>query len=169
MSALHINDPSAVDLAERLADHAGVSRTQLVLEALQFYRDEKYPDLPPAASADAANLSTKQAQLRELDRQLRSTTLDYQRLRAKDAGKRSVGSRVYKMIADNGVVGTLAKLVERPTDGLEFLMKAGRVDLAAERIVLDPRFALVIPVALREKAERNLRMARAALGEQAPN
>ena len=37
--------------------------------------------------------------------------------------KRSVGSRVYKMIADNGVVGTLKKLIERPTAGLEFLKR----------------------------------------------
>jgi hypothetical protein len=82
-----------------------------------------------------------------------------------EQGKRSVGSRVYKMIADNGVVGTLEKLVERPTDGLIFLIEKDREDLAAEKLVLDARFKLAIPDELRDKAERNLRMARAARGD----
>ena len=164
MPALHINDPATVDLAERLADHAGVSRTQLVLDALQLYRDEKYPDLPQV-SDPVATPDTKRSQLELLDNELRRMTLEYQRLQAKEQGKRSVGSRVYKMIADNGVVGTLEKLIERPTDGLIFLIENDREDLAAEKLVLDPRFKLVITDRLREKAERNLRMARAARGD----
>ncbi|PSO25198.1 hypothetical protein [Bradyrhizobium sp. MOS002] len=162
MPALHINDPAAVDLAERLAHHAGVSRTQLLLDALQLYRDEKYPDLPMAESATASP-ETKQAQLKLLDSELRRITLEYQRLQAKVQGKPSVGSRVYKMIADNGVIGTLEKLVERKTDGLEFLIENNRLNLAAENLVLDDRFKLVVSDEMREKAERNLRKARAAL------
>ena len=67
------------------------------------------------------------------------------------------------MIADNGVVGTLAKLIEHPTEGLEFLAGKKKLDLAAETIVLDKRFALVISDEMRAKAARNLAMIEAAI------
>ena len=93
----------------------GQTRTAVVLAALGHYANEKFPHLKQVPD-HSEPLATKKAQEAELERVLRATTLDYQRLRAQHENKRSVGSRVYKMIADNGVVGTLKKLIERPTE-----------------------------------------------------
>ena len=50
------------------------------------------------------------------------------------------------MLSDNSRVGTLEKLVMQPTSGLEFLVKAGRLDLAAETIAVDERFVPIVPL-----------------------
>jgi hypothetical protein len=165
MPPLHINDQNTISLVERLVAETGQTRTAVVLAALDHYADEKFPHLKQAPD-HSEPLATKAAQLAELERVLRATTLDYQRLRARHENKRSVGSRVYKMIADNGVVGTLAKLIERPTEGLEFLAAEERLDLAAETIVLDMRFSLVISDAMRAKAARNVAMIEAAIAHE---
>lgn len=171
---LHINDLSAIDLVERLVEETGQTRTALVLAALDHYTDAKFPHLKqgPAHSEPEAS---EACQLAELETVLRVITLRYQRLRAQHQHKRSVGSRVYKMIADNGVVGTLEKLIERPTEGLEFLAREEKLEFAAETIVLDKRFSLVISDEMRSKAARNLAMIDAAIAhgkkfpEQATN
>jgi hypothetical protein len=62
------------------------------------------------------------------------------------AGRRS-RSRVDKMLCR---VGTLEKLVMQPTSGLEFLVKAGRLDLAAETIAVDERFVPIVPLHVRQ-------------------
>jgi len=164
MPPLHINDQTVIGLVDRLVEATGQTRTALVLAALDHFVADKFPQLKqepaPAEPATEAELHA------ELERSLRATTLDYQRLKARQANKRMVGSRIYKMIADNGVIGTLAKLVERPTEGLEFLMEIGRLDLAAEELVLNQRFRRIIPDDLRNKAERNIRMAKAALAHR---
>jgi hypothetical protein len=157
MPPLHINDQNTISLVERIVAETGQTRTAVVLAALDHYADEKFPHLRKAPD-HSEPLSTKPAQEAELERVLRATTLEYQRLRAQHENKRSVGSRVYKMIADNGVVGTLEKLIERPTEGLEFLAREEKLDLAAETIVLDKRFSLVISDKMRAKAARNLAM-----------
>jgi hypothetical protein len=153
--SIHINDPATVALVEQLTAHTGQTRTRLVFEALLAYRDVNFPgvkDAPPNASGDL---------MQEVERVLRAATLNYQREQAKRQGKKTVGSRVYKMIADNGVMGTLRKLVERPTEGLKFLIRIEREDLAAENIVLDPRFSSVMPDDLKKRAKQNLRVAHA--------
>jgi len=160
--ALHINDQNTISLVERLVAETGQTRTAVVLAALDHYAEEKFPHLKQAP-AHSEPLATREAQEAELERVLRAVTLDYQRLRAQHQNKRSVGSRVYKMIADNGVVGTLEKLIERPTEGLEFLAREEKLHLAAETIVLDKRFSLVISDEMRSKASRNLAMIDAAI------
>ena len=160
--ALPINDQNTISLVERLVAETGQTRTALVLAALDHYADAKFPHLKQAPD-HSEPLATKKAQEAELERVLRATTLDYQRLQAQHQNKRSVGSRVYKMIADNGVVGTLEKLIERPTEGLEFLKREDRLDLAAETIVLNMTFSLVISDEMRAKAARNLAMIDAAI------
>ena len=162
MPPLHINDLSTINLVERLVAETGQSRTAVVLAALDHYADEKFPHLKQAPD-HSEPLATEAAQLVELEHALRTITLHYQRLRAQHQNKRSVGSRVYKMIADNGVVGTLEKLIERPTEGLEFLAREEKLNLAAETIVLDKRFSLVISDKMRAKAARNLAMIEAAI------
>ena len=62
------------------------------------------------------------------------------------AAQRGSGSRVDKMLSDNSRIGTLEKLVMQPTSGLEFLVKAGRLDLAAETIAVDQRFVPIVPL-----------------------
>ena len=89
---------------------------------------------PQGGSADKTSLE------RDLETVVRSTTLEYTRLVAKDRGTKGVGSRVYQMLARHGTVGTLERLVDRPTDGLEFLKSIGRLDLSAEEIALNPRY-----------------------------
>jgi hypothetical protein len=159
MPPLHINDQNTISLVERIVAETGQTRTAVVLAALDHYADEKFPHLRKAPD-HSEPLSTKPAQEAELERVLRATTLEYQRLRAQHENKRSVGSRVYKMIADNGVVGTLGKLIERPSQGLEFLagQNPPRLDLAAEKIVLNMRFSSIISDEMRAKAARNLAM-----------
>jgi hypothetical protein len=55
---------------------------------------------------------------------------------AKSRGKTRGGSRVYQMLARHGAVETLRRLVKQPTEGLEFLVKIDRIDLAAETVAL---------------------------------
>jgi hypothetical protein len=54
------------------------------------------------------------------------------------------------MLSDNSRIGTLEKLVMQPTSGLEFLVKAGRLDLAAETIAVDQRFVPIVPLHVRQ-------------------
>ena len=60
------------------------------------------------------------------------------------------------MIARYGSVGALARLVDGPTDGLAFLNSINRLDLAAEKIALDPRYESVISDDMRSRARANL-------------
>ena len=62
------------------------------------------------------------------------------------AAQRSSGSHVDKMLSDNSRVGTLEKLVMPPTSELELLVKAGRLDIAAETNIVDERFAPIVPL-----------------------
>jgi len=93
---------------------------------------------------------------RELEKVIRSSRLEYTRLLAKQRGTKSVGSRVYQMIARHGAVGTLSRLVDRPTEGLVFLKNIDRLDLAAETIALDPRYESLIGEDIRTRAQANL-------------
>ncbi|MFZ0729852.1 MAG: hypothetical protein WAM51_07000, partial [Methylovirgula sp.] len=79
------------------------------------------------------------------------------RLLAGRRGVKGVGSRVYQMLRRYGAVGTLERLVARPTQGLEFLKSINRLDLSAERIALDPRFRSILTEDILWRARENLR------------
>jgi hypothetical protein len=64
---------------------------------------------------------------------------------------------VYQMLRRHGAVGTLERLVTRPTEGLEFLKSIDRLDLSAEKIALDPRFRSILSEDIRRRARDNLR------------
>jgi hypothetical protein len=53
-------------------------------------------------------------------------------------------------------VGTLERLVDRPTDGLEFLKSIGRLDLSAEEIALNPRYKSLLTEDILARARANL-------------
>lgn len=79
-----------------------------------------------------------------------ATTKIYARLIAALENKQP-GSRVYQMKAVHGAMETQ---FNRPTDGLLKLAGLDRLDLAAERLALDPRYAVVGDI--RAAARRNL-------------
>jgi hypothetical protein len=60
------------------------------------------------------------------------------------------------MLARHGAVGTLERLVERPTDGLEFLKSVDRLDLSAEKIALNPRYKSILTEDILARARANL-------------
>jgi len=57
----------------------------------------------------------------------------------------------------HGAVGTLERLVARPTEGLKFLKSIDRLDLSAEKIALDPRFRSIRTEDILSRARDNLR------------
>jgi hypothetical protein len=94
----------------------------------------------------------------DLEREIRSTTKEYVRLRAAAQGKRTGGSRVYQMLSRYQPVGTIKKLVSGPTDGLTFLCSIKRPELSAEWIALQPRYDSIISDDIRRLARANLRV-----------
>jgi hypothetical protein len=161
---LHVADHDVVDIVNRLVEATGKTKTAIVFEALSRYA----ADILPPAPREEISLRTKKDVLAELDRRLRSITRDYVRMLEEKTGKRS-GSRIYQMLARDGVLLALAKVVARPTEGLENLIEADRLELAFETVVLDPVFADVIPEEVRERAIRNLAMAKAAIASKKKN
>jgi len=63
------------------------------------------------------------------------------------------------MLRRHRAVGTLDRLVAKPTDGLLFLAKIGRLDISAEEIALKPKYESIVSEETRARAE-NLRMVR---------
>jgi hypothetical protein len=62
-------------------------------------------------------------------------TRAYVRLREDTLGGKS-GSRAYQMLSRRGPVETVRRMVEEPTEGLDFLAEHGSLDLAFETIAL---------------------------------
>ncbi len=100
--------------------------------------------------------------IKALDAEIRSTTLEYARLKAKDEGKKNVGSRVYQMLSRHGAIETLRRLVNRPvtTEGLAFLDRIGRLDLTAEEVALNQKYASIMPEDIVAYARANLAASR---------
>jgi hypothetical protein len=94
--------------------------------------------------------------MRFWSRSLRQIIREYARLWAKANGHKGVGSRVYGMLPKHGVIETLRRSVSKPTDGLDFLRRHGRLNLSAERLALDPRFADIIPEDIRAFAKARI-------------
>jgi hypothetical protein len=153
---IHISDPETDDLVRRLAAKRSLSLTETIKLAIsnELSKEEanemrKIFQKPREDDADDGSL-------RDLEAEIRSTTLEYSRLRAKRRGTKGVGSRVYQMLARHGAVETLNRLVNRPTEGLEFLKLIDRFDWSAEKLALDPRYQNIISEDIRDRARANL-------------
>jgi hypothetical protein len=145
--AIHISDPETVTLVRRLARTRSIGVTEAVNTAVrnELHRNgvttalEEPNTAPPPDDRDAL--------IAALNADIRSTTLEYTRLKAKDEGKKNVGSRVYQMLSRRGAIETLRRLVNRPvtTEGFAFLDRIGRIDLTAEAVALNPKYASIMP------------------------
>jgi hypothetical protein len=157
MCPIHISDRETDDLVRRLAARRSLGLTEAIKLAVsnELLKDEvevmpATPKEPQGVGADKASLE------HELEAEIRSTTLAYTRLVAKQRGTKGVGSRVYQMLARHGAVETLRRLVERPTDGLNFLNSVDRLDLSAEKIALKRKYESIITEDIRARARANL-------------
>jgi len=157
MSPIHISDRDTDELVRRLAARRSLGLTEAIKLAVsnELLKDgvevmATTPEGPHGVGADKASLE------RDLEAVIRSTTLEYTRLLAKQRGTKGIGSRVYQMLARHGAVGTLERLVERPTNGLEFLKSVDRLDLSAEEIALNPRYKTILTDNILARARANL-------------
>jgi len=156
MTPIHISDPETDQLIRLLAATRSVSLTEAIKVAVSHELQREGVKIMPGKKNVIHQLSGIKILELELDSVIRATTLEYTRILAKKRGTLGVGSRVYQMLARYGAVGTLERLVDRPTTGLEFLNSVDRLDLSAERIALDPKFAPLISDELRARAHANL-------------
>jgi hypothetical protein len=152
MSAIHISDQATVALVRQLAEHRGDSITETIKQAIlvELEREGVSPPSRPNPRGQS-----RRALRADLEAAVRAVTLEYSRHMARRNG-RHPGSRVYKMLARHGVFGTLELLLAKPTDGLRMCVEMGRIDLAFEKVALDPRFRSIISAELRAKASANL-------------
>jgi antitoxin VapB len=156
MPPIHISDPETDKLVRALAKNRSLGVTEAVKlavrnELLKDGLSVPAADEPQAAQTERASLEAK------LEAIIRGATLVYARLLARRRGVKGVGSRVYQMLRRYGAVGTLERLVARPTQGLEFLKAINRLDLSAEHIALDPRFRSILSEDIVWRARENLR------------
>ena len=156
MAPVYISDPDTERLVRTLAARLKLGLTEAIRMAVlsELEKEGEVLEAPSAKRIEVADTGDLE---RMLDKEIRDTTLDYARLRAKQRGTKGLGSPVYQMLARRGAIGTLERLVERPTDGLQLLASVDRIDLAAETIALKPIYAPIIPETLRRRAEDNLR------------
>lgn len=154
MPPIHISDPETDKLVRKLAKNRSIGVTEAVKLAVT---NELLKDGVAATLADEQPGGTDKVSLeRKLEALLRDSTLAYSRLLARRRGVKGVGSRVYQMLRRYGAVGTLERLVARPTEGLEFLKSIDRLDLSAEKIALDPRFRILLSENIVWRARDNL-------------
>jgi hypothetical protein len=155
MPPIHISDPETDKLVRELAKNRSIGVTEAVKLAVsnELLKDRVSP-MP--ASADEPQGTDRVSLERKLEAILRDATLAYSRLLARRRGVKGVGSRVYQMLRRYGAVGTLERLVTRPTEGLEFLKSIDRLDLSAEKIALDPRFRGILSENIIWRARDNL-------------
>jgi hypothetical protein len=150
---IHITDKQTVDRVRLLAKVLSKNITETVNLAVSHELARNGVSEPTATTAPKRTRAGLEADLEAI---IRSTTLDYTRLVAREHGKKGVGSRIYQMLGRHGPLGTLERLVVRPTEGLRFLAEKNRLDLAAETIALDPRFERIVSDDVRERARTNL-------------
>jgi len=157
MPPIHISDRETDELVRRLAERRSLGLTEAIRLAVS---NELSKDAGAGTTSTAARpqqrIADQAALQRELDALIRSTTLEYTRLLAKQRGTKGVGSRVYQMLARHGAVETLSRLINHPTDGLVFLKSIGKLCLSAEEIVLAPKFNTIITEDMRVRARGNL-------------
>jgi|SRR5580704_2794642 hypothetical protein len=160
MNAIHIVDPGTCALVRQLAKHRSTGPTETVRVAVEAeLAREGIAPMTPELETEAP---TRRTLVKELDAELRATTLDYTRLRAKAEGKKNVGSRIYQMIRRHGAVDALQRLVNRPTatEGFAFLVKMDRLYLAVEAIAVKPKYASIVDEETRAIARKRLDGAR---------
>jgi hypothetical protein len=153
--AIHVNDPETEALVRALAQTRGEGLTATIgfaVRAALMEAGARLPDAPQVKTKRKGDAGITD----ELERCIRATTLRYTRLRNAVYSTKSGGSRVYQMLANHGPVEVLRRLVLRPTEGLEFLDRNHALDLSAESIALDPKFAKIIPEDIRIRARANL-------------
>lgn len=159
MPPIHISDRDTDQLVRRLAARRSLGLTEAIKLAVsnELLKDEL--EVTPSVSFEEHEHegADKNALIRDLEVELRSTTLDYTRLLAKHRRTKGVGSRVYQMIARHGAVGTLERLVNRPTVGLRFLKAVDELRLSAEEIALKTKYSSIISGDIIAKARDNLR------------
>jgi hypothetical protein len=158
MPPIHVSDPETDELVRRLAARRSLGLTEAIRLAVsnELLKDE-VEAIPTSSKKPQGGDVYKPSLWHDLDTEMRSTTLDYTRLLAKHRGTKGVGSRIYQMLARHGSVETLKRLVNNPTDGLQFLKSIDRFDLSAEKIALDPRYEDIITEDIRARARANLR------------
>jgi hypothetical protein len=157
MSPIHISDLETDELVRRLAARRSLSLTEAIKLAVKNeLSKEETNEVPNPVERQRDGVLDNATLERDLEVEIRSTTLEYIRLRAKNRGTKGVGSRVYQMLARHGAVETLQRLVNHPTEGLEFLKSVDRYALSAEKLVLDQRYRNIIPEDMRTRARENL-------------
>jgi hypothetical protein len=154
MPPIHISDPETDKLVRELAKNRSLGVTEAVkLAVTNELMKDGISSMPAPADLQGTD---KRSLERQLEALLRDATLVYARLLARRRGVKGVGSRVYQMLKRYGPVGTLERLVARPTEGLEFLKSIDRLDLSAEKIALDPRFRILLSEDIVWRARDNL-------------
>jgi hypothetical protein len=154
MTALHIADSETEELVRQLAkglsskEGQAVRLTEAIKRAVRNELDRC--EIKIAEEKPVGGLRV------ELEKEIRAVVLEYARERAKANGKQGVGSRVWGMLAEQGLIETLRRLVSRPTSGLNFLAEIGRTELAVEHIALNPKYRSIIPKDIRDMAQSNL-------------
>jgi hypothetical protein len=156
MPPIHISDPETDKLVRVLAEKRSLSVTEAVKLAVGNELMKDGISAPAPADEPQVGGTDKVSLERKLEAMLRDTTLVYARLLSRRRGVKGVGSRVYQMLRRHGAVGTLERLVARPTEGLEFLKSIDRLDLSAEKIALDPRFRILLSEDIVWRARNNL-------------
>lgn len=159
MPPIHISDPETDKLVRLLAEKRDLGVTEAVKLAVsnELLKDgilASGRQMPTESQFGPTGEASLEAKLEAI---LRDTTLIYARLLSQRQGVKGVGSRVYQMLRRHGAVGTLERLVARPTEGLEFLKSINRLDLSAEKIALDPRFRSILSEDILRRARDNLR------------
>ena len=150
MNAISIADKHTEACVRRLAEIQNVGLTEAIKIAAENdlatrFNERVEPEKPKFDSLTE-----------QLEAEIRSTTKEYVRLLARHRGKKRGGSRVYQMLARRGPVETLRRLVQQPTEGLEFLVRIGRLDLAAETLALKPEYESILDEVIIVLARANL-------------
>src|SRR5436190_20048049 len=95
MTAINLNDPETEMLVRAFAKACGATMTEAVNLAVREAMDERNIPLPVPAQPKGQGKKALEARL---DAALRSTTLQYTRLRNKELGTKGGASRIYNMI-----------------------------------------------------------------------
>lgn len=156
MAPIHISDRETDELVRRLAARRSLHLTEAIKLAVrnELQKDDDAEDVGMRNLEIQSN--DKVSLVSDLEALMRSTTLDYTRLLAKQRGTKGVGSRVYQMLRRHGPVETLTRLISHHTEGLEFLKSIGRLELSAEAIALTPKYEGIITEEVRARAQNNL-------------
>ena len=157
--AIHITDPETVALVRRLAKAlpAGITSAirHAVLADLEVLGESTEIEAPKPRGLKAQFMARVYQDL-----------LEYGRL-CRAAGKRPDG-RVFAMLNryKNDPAEFVRRLFRGSRNGLLFLYKCDRKEIAMETTVLDPVFASLFSKEIKAQARENLAWAEASVGKQ---